>query len=69
VASGSVGEISGGVAYVRTDFMENMLSLLSLLLELARFTTGKKWDVHIAYLESGEKSFRGKSDYSLCSKK
>jgi len=36
VASGSVGEISGGVAFVRTDFLEDMLSLLSLFLELAR---------------------------------
>ena len=27
VASGSVGEISGAVAFVRTDFLEDMLSL------------------------------------------
>ena len=38
-ASGSGREISGGVVYVRTDFAEDMLSLLSSLLELATLTT------------------------------
>ena len=32
-------EISGGVAYVRTDFLEDTLPLLSRFLELARLTT------------------------------
>jgi len=39
VASGLVGGTFGGVACVRLDFVEDMLSLLSLFLELARFTT------------------------------
>ena len=39
VASGSVGETSGGVVYVREDFVEDMLWLLCLFLELARLTT------------------------------
>ena len=39
MASGLVGEPSGGVAYVREDFVEDMLWLLCLFLELARLTT------------------------------
>jgi len=39
VASSLVEETSGGVAYVRTDFVEDMLSLLPLFPELARLTT------------------------------
>ena len=39
LASGSVREISSGVAYMGTDFAEDMLSPLSRFLELARLTT------------------------------
>jgi len=39
LASRSGREISGSVAYVRTDFAEDMLSLLSGFLELASLTT------------------------------
>ena len=35
MASGSAGETSGGLAYVRMDFVEDMPSLLSLFLELS----------------------------------
>lgn len=35
-ASGSAGETSAGVAYIRLNFVEDMQSLLSLSLKLAR---------------------------------
>jgi len=39
VASSSVGQTSGGAAYVRADFVEDMLSLLSLFLEWVGLAT------------------------------
>jgi len=36
---GQVGETSGSVAYAKLDFMEDMQSLLSFFLQLARLTT------------------------------
>ena len=39
VASGSVGETSGCVVYMGEDFVEDVLSLLCLFMELALLTT------------------------------